>query len=273
MATTWGSIDNHLRVGINITQSPSTVTYLTTQVTLTVKYYVGNDSLGWSFSDTQTLTRTGAITGTTSFTNTLGPGAYDSQLVVTKTLVVSLTGSTQSKTFGASISGAYNGATPSHSRSWTVPAQPAPPVTTPGKPDAPVLISSTDSGGVFAVSSPTADADSVDNWRLQMSSNSSFTAIVYDVTAGVEYDSITTYGGAPSTTYYVRLLAHNSSGWGTTWSNTTTFATIATVTANVFYRKIDDVWTLITTPYIKDPTSTWNDLSEQDIKVFGTWNA
>lgn len=124
MSISWGSYEgtNNEKVGIEVTQSPSTVTSDTSSVTLTVKYYVYSQ---YSVNDSQQLNLTGAITG--SSTNGLDPlkTVGSDVLVTTRTLTVSTVyGSSVSKTFTATISGHYGGATPDHTYTYSVPARP-----------------------------------------------------------------------------------------------------------------------------------------------------
>jgi hypothetical protein len=280
MAITWGSMDNHLRVGINITQSPSSVTSDTDSVKLTVKYYVGNDSVGWDFNDPQTMTYTGAITGSTSFQNTLS-AVNDSQLVATKTLTVNLTGSTQSKSFTGKISGAYNGATPTHTRSWTVPARPSPPAVVPSAPPAPTFATIEWTGATtFPIIPPDAGTASIDRYQVQVATSTAFTTIVFDKTyAGVDADNaenygVTTSGSNPSTLYYLRIRAHNSVGWGSYSSASgSPFTTTAKPDGNFYYVKgDDDEWHLAPTDYRKNDSTAWDEIASGIKTGPSTWD-
>jgi len=271
MATTWGAIESHLKVGINITMSPTSVTSSTTSVTLTIKKYVGNDSLGWDWDDTQTMTHGGAITGSTTFTCSLGPTENDYQLVITQTLKVTLTGSTQSKSFSGTISGAYNGATPTHSRSFTVPAKPAPPVTVPSAPAAPAVNSVDYSGAYLTAEEPDAGTSSILEFQQQTATSTAFTTIVSDTlfpTAGLFRVS----NCAPSTLYYTRVRARNTSGWSSySPVGGAPFTTSATPTGNSFYTKVDGVWRLVAEDFTKANRS-WDDVSNPQVKVASAWD-
>jgi len=268
MAVSWGALNNHLRVGIEITQSPATVTSDTTSVTLTVKKYVGNDSLGWDFNDDQTMTHTGNITGTTNFKNTL-TAVWGSQLVHSYGLVVGLTGAAQGKTFGASISGAYNGATPSHSLGWTVPARPAPPVVGPPTPDAPTVIAVDYSGAYLNVVEPGGGTASVLEYQQQTATSSAFTTIVDD-TLFPDAGTIRVKNCNPTTAYWTRVRARNANGWSG-YSTAVTFTTLAKPAGNIFYTHADGIWRMAVDDYYKTP-AMWDDISEADIKLGATWD-
>lgn len=124
MAISWGAWEfaggNGMRVGIE--SSTSTVTTSSANVTFTVKYYTQNQ---YNYSDAQTLTYSGNITGTFNFTN----NTSDSSTVLrdTNTHVYTYTtygSSPGTRSFGATISGAYNGVTPQHTITPPIPARP-----------------------------------------------------------------------------------------------------------------------------------------------------
>ena len=99
MAITWGNGGGtiHTDVGMEATVSGNTVT---------VKYYARTNAN--AVSDTQVLSRTGSITGNVSYTMSTPNSA--AQLITTASVTGSY-GATLS--FGASISGVYNGSAPS----------------------------------------------------------------------------------------------------------------------------------------------------------------
>lgn len=155
---------NGMRVGIDI--SWSAVTYDSTNVTATVKIYTQNIQ---NYNDNQTLTYTGgSISGTTDYTNNTGstqgttsnPDAPRLRATKTYTWTYaagSYGSSPGSRTFTATVSGAFNGVTPSvtinSTNGGTIPARPA------TNPSAPTSVSSTPYNGYISVSygAPTSD--------------------------------------------------------------------------------------------------------------------
>ena len=110
-----------MRVGVET--SISSVTHSSASVTATHKVYTQNQ---YTYSDNQTLSYTGSGGGqaATNYTNNDGSTA---QLRATKTYTYNYTtygSSPGTRTFTATVSGAYNGVTPSKSATWTIPARP-----------------------------------------------------------------------------------------------------------------------------------------------------
>lgn len=200
MAIQWGPwtgpSTNQFRVGIDLSVSGTTIT---------AKYYVSSTH---DASDSQTLTRTGAITGTTNYSYS-APSGGGQQLITTQTR----TGTRgTSYTFGASISGIYNDASPSVSTSITVPAL------APSKPSTPTVsaIGTTAATGNLATA-PAANGASIVEYQWDVEGNSVWTS---GTTRSKQFTSL-----APNTAYRVRVRARNSAGWGA-WSNwSTSFTT------------------------------------------------
>jgi hypothetical protein len=154
MAISWGpwekSGTNGMRVGIDI--SWSTPTYTSTSVTATLSIYTQN--IQTYTGDAQTLTYGGSISGTTNYTNTGGvnsgttsnPDSARLRATKTHTYTYSTYGTSPgSRTFTATVSGAFNNVTPSKSLTSSIPARPA------NNPSAP-SISSTPNNGSISVS-------------------------------------------------------------------------------------------------------------------------
>lgn len=127
MSIQWGAWEysggNGMRVGIEVTRT--SVSHSSTSCTVTFKVYTQNQ---YSYSDSQSLN----ITGTTdwpnvSFTNDDGTGAVRRS---TKTYTYNFTssdygsGTAKTVTLNATLSGAYNGVTPSKSASINIPKRP-----------------------------------------------------------------------------------------------------------------------------------------------------
>ena len=110
-----------MRVGVETTFSA--VTHSSTSVTATYSVYTQNQ---YTYDDSQTLSYTGTGGGqsSTTFTNN---DSTTAQLRATKTYTYNYTtygSSPGSRSFIATISGAYNGITPYVSISWAIPARP-----------------------------------------------------------------------------------------------------------------------------------------------------
>jgi hypothetical protein len=124
MAISWGTWDysggNGMRVGMEVTTS--SVTTASSTVTFTVKIYTENQ---YAYSDSQVLTNGGNISGTTSFTNSSSSGAQVLRDTATHTYTYSTYGTSPgTRTFTSTLSGAYNGVTPTKSYTATIPARP-----------------------------------------------------------------------------------------------------------------------------------------------------
>ncbi|WP_313276777.1 fibronectin type III domain-containing protein [Timonella senegalensis] len=195
MAISWGSwagpSGQRLRVGIDLSVSGTTIT---------AKYYIEAES---SMNDNQTMTLTGASTGTVTYTaNT--PQSGGTQLVTTKTK----SGTRGSKyTFEAKVTGVYTGASPSESASITVPAAP------PAKPSTP-SVSSVKSSSFKATlgSAPSTNGASITGYVFQISTASDFTAGLSTISTGASTLSATFTGLAANTGYWVRVKATSGAG-------------------------------------------------------------
>ncbi|MEU7905896.1 fibronectin type III domain-containing protein [Actinoplanes sp. NPDC049118] len=219
MATTWGSYDGHLRYGIDLTTTTPSAS--STTVTVTVKLYI-QVSDDWRFDDNQTWTLSGPSGDSDSFTNTLEDG--ESKLLYSKSFSAGIDydgGPTYS--YSASLSGAYNGAKPTHSRSITLPRRPASAPSTPGAPTVGSIGSTT---ATATWSTPASNGASLTNVNGQVSRNSAFTSLVTTWSTG--WANSRALSGLPKgTTLYVRIQAKNSVGWSA-WSAARQFETQST---------------------------------------------
>lgn len=182
MAISWGSWDypssggNGMRVGIDFISwvdnaTNGAITHSTTTAKATVDIYTENT---FAYDDPQVLTYGGSISGTTSYNNTsAGNGAAVKR--ATKTFTVPYTtyaSSPGTRTVTATVSGAFNGVTPTKSSTLTIPARPA---TSPSAPS----ISSTPNNGSITVTygapmtdggtNPSTSDDGVDISYYQLS--------------------------------------------------------------------------------------------------------
>lgn len=125
MAIDWGAFEysggNGIRVGVDV--SIESISHADAACTFTVDYWTENQ---FSMSDTQTLNLGGSIGGSITFSNNAGGTAVNrGTRTYTYTYPDSSYGSSPgTKTFSATLSGAYNGVTPSSSHTSTIPARP-----------------------------------------------------------------------------------------------------------------------------------------------------
>jgi titin len=120
---------NGMRVGIDVTWSSNA--HSVSSITATVKIYTQNTQ---NYNDDQRLTYGGSISGTTDYTNSTGSSGGTqanpdtARLRATKTYTWTYAAgsyetSPSTRTFTATVSGAFNGVTPSNSVSSAVPAR------------------------------------------------------------------------------------------------------------------------------------------------------
>lgn len=199
METTWGDGEggsNPHYVGIAYSLSGD-------NTDLTVRYYV---RATYAVDDDQVLTLSNAISGTVDFRKD-GPGT---QLVATRTRAVS-PGS--SYTVRADLSDVYNGGTPFHSRMITVPAGP------PDQVGQPVVdnIGSRTARADWNV--PGTNGAPITGYQLHLDNNPSFSSPASATTISTFYNMS---GMTPGTTWYVRVRANSSAGYGP-WSTARSF--------------------------------------------------
>lgn len=217
MATTWGSSSGHLRVGIDCWTS--TPTPSSTSVTVQLRVFVRVPDT-WSFDDNQNYSISGPGGGSGTFYNNL-KGAGATKLIYSTSFSRAIDyGGGPTLSWTASISGMYNGGTPSHSRSLTLPARPR------GTPDAPTLSSSqidpTADHAWWTV--PAANGSALTGYQMHYARNSSFNPIEQDIVSDEWETSRVVDGLAKGSLYYKRIRARNSYGYGP-WSAVRTFTT------------------------------------------------
>ena len=210
MAITWGSTvrnsgGNTLQVGIDMSQSPSSVSAGTSKVTVTAKVYVR--TAGAVNYNGAKLSLSGSWSGTYSFNVSHGSSGGQSLVrTVTRTVSPSYTGTTSSS-LTASVSGLYNFGTAKHSRSVTTGKRPV------SKPSSP--------------SSGRADRYNDNRFDISWENNSSTSAPYTNVyvdrsTNGGSYSNIAKLSGSATSyrdtttrgnnRYRYRISARNSAG-------------------------------------------------------------
>ncbi|MFI5840540.1 fibronectin type III domain-containing protein [Catenuloplanes sp. NPDC051500] len=219
MAITWGGYNGHLRLGIDLTTSAATTGDV---VTVYVKLYVQVDS-SWNFDDTQSWRLNGTNGSSGSFNNTLSNGA--SKLLFSTQYYASVDydgGPTYS--YSASLSGAYNGAAPTHSRSITLPARQA---SAPSTPAAPNVGSITGTTAHLTWSAPATNGSAINGNAGQVSTSSGFGSILKSWEK-TPWEGETVTGLPKGTTLYARVRVRNGVGWSG-WSSGRSFTTLITV--------------------------------------------
>lgn len=218
MAIEWGGWSGHMRVGIDVwtdnydTNTPSINIYIATWIQI--------DS-SWSFNDAQTMNYSGSIGGSTNYQNNLGAN----QTYQVSTLTIYNQGQSYgggpTYTFGASVSGHYQGATPGHTRYFTLPAKPANVPTAPGI----GVDSVTSTSARVLVYAPDPRGSNIEEYQTAIS------------LPGPDWGAWTTsFGGgtgtatglSPATTYQAATRARNGVGWSA-WAYSGNFTTGATV--------------------------------------------
>ena len=124
MAITWGAWQyaggNGMRVGVDV--SVSAVSNSSTNVVFTVVFYTENQ---YAYSDPQTITFGGNISGSVNYTNSDGGGITTWRATKTPAYTYSTYGTSPGNwTFTGTISGTYNSITPTVSVTVAIPARP-----------------------------------------------------------------------------------------------------------------------------------------------------
>jgi hypothetical protein len=209
---------NGMQVAMDVTWS--SVSHSSTSVTATVKFYTDNQ---YPYSDNQTLNISSNLGSDYSFNNNDGTSeVYRTTRTYTYTYPSGSYGSSPgSVTFSATISGAYNGVTPTVSESIAIPARPA------AAPSAPTLTATAVSSSEIDLSwtAPSNGGSAITSYTVQWSSNGS---TWYGLTT--TDDTVRTYkhtGIAKYTLRYYRVAAVNSVGTGS-WSAVDTAQTFPT---------------------------------------------
>lgn len=243
MATTWGAFSGHMRVGIDYTHAA--ITSSTTSVTVTAHFYIQIDST-WNFADNQALEVSGSGAAHYDYYNGLGANAVleVGQFNFNSGALSSSGGPTF--TFRGTVSGHYQGAAPTHIRSYTMPAKPS---TTPGAPSVGISNVGINSAKITVGAPSSNGGAAILEYSTQVDNSSGFGSPEATF-AGTG----TASGLSASTTYYVRARARNTNGWGP-YSATKSFTTGATVPGVPTSFSVGSVGESTATPSWGAPTS------------------
>lgn len=213
MAINWGSEENHLRAGVET----EVIGLTSTSVTVRFYFWVGAVPSGWTWNDGQTAHISGSVSGTINYQKGGGDQRIGSRTV------------TRSRSFSGGptlearirISGAYNGATPSKTETYTVPARSVSPPNPPWGPG----IEVNPGVGIAGINwglSTNNNGDNVGTWRTQVGSSRSYGTTYLDE-QGSDRSAFVS-GLNRATEYFVRVKGRNSAGWGD-WSADKPFTT------------------------------------------------
>ncbi len=232
MAITWGAAQRKLQVGIDVIMSPGSVGADTTAVTVTVNYYVRAQE---AYADDQTLHYHGSLTGSWGYRLNSSNGTTTDRLIGSRQFSVGTSyGGGPTYTFGAYLSGVWNGAAPSHSRSFTIPKRPPSP---PAAPGAPPFSNISPTSVRATVSEPANNGSAIAAYAYNYSTNANMSGAAQVENNGRVHDIPRL---ARATTYYVRVAARNAAGWGP-YSAIRSVTTAATVPDTMAAPTITDI--------------------------------
>lgn len=225
--TQWSPFDNHIQVGIDWDISPANPTHSDTSVRVTWKYYIQTD--GYSFNDDETLHEDCTNWGgrADSFHNGSSGGVVH---VGSHTETYGISSNSGTVHASCNLTGVWNGATPSKSVDVNLPNRPDAPIDTPSAGENVQVSNITSDGATITWSPPTSNGgDAVDNYEYQISQSSGFPNPVDGTTGSGDVRTYTFTNFMANTTYYTRVRAHNSAGWGA-WTSATasSFTTLGT---------------------------------------------
>lgn len=208
MAISWGAWEgsgNEMRVGIEVTWEA--ITHGETVATATIEIWTENN---FSWDDDQSLNYGGSLSGSTSFHNGQGDGVQTKR--ATKTYDYTYGGSSYgsspgTRTFSATLAGAFNGITPSKSITVNIPARP---IAAPAAPTAASVSRISDTSTKISWSNNDTAGEPWDNVILQKSTNGgAWTTISSSISGSA---TSYTYATAANTKYRFRVASKNSEG-------------------------------------------------------------
>lgn len=220
MAIVWGGYNGHLRFGIDLTTSTPSAS--STSVTVSVKLYIQCED-DFNFDDTQTWTLSGNGGSSGSFHNDLANGG--SQLLYSHSVSAAIDyDGTGTMTYSATLSGAFNGASPTASRTITLPKRPASAPSTPAAPSVGAITATT---ATVSWSAPATNGSTLNGNAGQISRNSGFTDVISSWSVASWQTSHALTGLPKGAVMYARIQARNGVGWSA-WSGSRTFTTLTT---------------------------------------------
>lgn len=288
MAIEWGAFEGGMRVGMDVSWLSSSgdpfMQHTNGGVIFTVKYYTDNSQ---TFSDGQSLSFGGNITGSQSYTNNQS-GSSGATLRETRTHTYnyganSYGSSPGSRTFSVTASGLYTGGTPSKSVTVSIPARPVAPPLAPSNVDIQRL---SDDDLRITWTRNSSAARPYDFMRLLRTRDSESNVLIASALSGTSTSF--TAGATPNHKYFYSIRANNDEGSSAYVDTPTCYTTPAAPSSCVrttngadeditwnkksgytefntqIWRSINGTWSLLTTvsgatEFFKDTTSSPSD--------------
>lgn len=216
MAITYGGAVRNLFCGIDFIMSPGSVGAGTTSVTVTFNGYAGAYE---AYSDGQTMHYSGSWgSGSVNYTMSSSNGTTTIRHIISRSASWGTSyGGGPGLSASVSISGAYNGANPSHSRGYTIPARPPSP---PNAPSVSSLTNITANNIRVNASIPGNNGAAIVEWQFHWATGGQGW---YQTHNG----NILDIGGLTRATRYgFQVRARNAAGWGP-WSSAAYGTTLA----------------------------------------------
>ncbi len=211
-AIIWGSKSGRMRTGVRVRWDD--ISAGTTSSHVYADFFV--QSVDWSYSDNQRLSVSGTVSGGWNYFADLSTNeTYQVGTIDLGVKATSYSGGPSWRLIGT-VSGAYDGSSPTVDYTFTLPARPA---SAPGAPSC-TVDSVTGSSARVVVGAAAANGSSVIEYQGQVATSSAFTSVILVWSGGTR----TVTGLSASSTYYARVRARNSIGWGP-WSAIRSFTT------------------------------------------------
>lgn len=251
MAIVWGSwVSDRFRAGVELTQSPTTVSSSTSSVTITARVYIQTKYNGWDSGINWSLSGGMSGSGSTAF-NHGGSNQYTLMGTVTKTVTPSYTGTITTSVTG-SVSGwsAYGG-TASVSASITTAKRP---ITAPsGSPGSFAVARVSDTSQRLSWTMTSTTAQPITNVDVQRSTDGG--AYVQIATLG-NVTSYTDTGTSANHKYVYRVKARNSAG-SSGWATSSTISTTPAAPAAPSAAKTATGDIVVTRPALSSVATQW----------------